>query len=163
MRLEKRIGGILFGIEAHRFVKVRGISSKLSDNEHVLMWDFDNQTVDQVLGTLRAVQEHWHLSDVYVVQSGDDRHYHAYCFTVCDFQGALMVLMNTPNIDQGFLRIGVIRGFWDLRITPKDGKPFRSVATLRSSIPPDVAPTALRNQVDYWTKPRKRDKAHGKR
>lgn len=121
---------IIFDIT--KLVEVEGVNSVMGDNQHILLWDFDEEKLDIIKLCLEQTQNLFNLSDIYIVESSPE-HYHAYCFRVCDLPQTLFILSSTPHIDMTFFKLGVIRGYWTLRITTKNkDQKFRLVHILKS-------------------------------
>jgi len=114
------VGNIRIHLSAsvQRTTQVEGINSNLPDGRHILLWDFDDNDINNVIDTMRDIQTRESLSNVYIVESSA-KHYHALCFTPVSLTDAIIILSTTPDIDKNFVRIGLMRGFWTLRISPR--------------------------------------------
>ena len=130
-----------------------GVNSKVGDDKHILMWDFDKIKKEEVLAVLAPVQYHNNLPNIYVVETKETGSYHAYCLHKTSFQLACAILSCTPYIDMTYYRLGVTRGYWTLRISPKSGRDIKLVDVLKSDVPEDVTVKDLKSFVIYETLP----------
>lgn len=140
-----------------RLQKVRGICSDLKYGYHFLLWDFDMLPLDEVEESLRFIQGRFKLPTIHIIQTAAEGGYHAYCFKRVTWPQCLYILSMTEGLDSGYFKIGVLRGYFTLRITPKirrNGKAegFTQVMRLPSHYRPDVSPDKATNLVEYWTK-----------
>lgn len=119
------IGGFRLTFSAAHITKVVGVNSQLDDGRHVLMWDFDNTTLDKVAEALKKVQTRYFLSDIHILETKENSNFAAYCFTAVSFRRALEILFATDGVCLSFLKFCVIREHLTLRVTPKGGRmPF---------------------------------------
>lgn len=128
---------IRFDFSISRIVEVSGVNSNIDDTNknHILLWDFDKVPCVEVVTSLTHVQQLYSLPAIHVIESSP-LHYHAYCFAIRTKAEAMYILSTTPHIDDVFFRLGVVRSYWTLRITPKKtGQSFRLVVDLPSTIP----------------------------
>lgn len=128
-----------------RLEKRVGICSQQFSNpeKHMLLWDFDYQPLSKIIYALLDVQEHYRLPEIYVIQSSPDS-YHAYCFVLRDFIEIIHILSATPIIDITYLRLGMVRGYYTLRITSRPNEPkFSLVVKLPSKHKNEVQATDL--------------------
>lgn len=144
--------GWRFYIALNHSVKVKGVNSKLPDYRHFLMWDFDDKGLDDVRWALQQVQKDYKLSKIYLVNTGLDRHWHAYCFKRHSWGKTLDILASTFYLDQMYFKIGVIRGYFTLRYQSKRDRDFKAAIILPSPYKEDVNPFELNNFCRYWTK-----------
>jgi len=128
-----------------------GICSNVHNDpqRHVLLWDFDNSTSEAIGRNLEIIQRKFKLSDIYLVSSSQYS-YHAYCFTAVPLVEAIHILSGTKGTDLAYLRLGMVRGYYTLRISPRQHESFRLVRVIRSDYPPNVAPDAI-TVNEYWT------------
>lgn len=110
-----------------------GIHSQITNKEdrHIIMWDFDNVHLDDLRLGLKMIQNYYCLPTIYIVESSPYR-YHAYCFASRSFLETISIISSTPYIDVNFIRLGVIRGYFTLRISPRNGKNNKLADTLIS-------------------------------
>lgn len=142
-----------FQISLKKLVEVTGINSNIDEtmHEHILLWDFDNQTLEIVTASLSKTQDYWNLPRIYIIESNKNR-YHAYCFYRAEKWLANAILSSTPCICETFFKLGVMRGYWTLRITPKrKNEGFRLVRELPSPNHEDLGLVSLMNTVKYKT------------
>lgn len=141
-----KLGRLQFKLYATILEKRVGICSQQygQPNRHMLLWDFDDvDDLASIETTLIDLRIRYKLPTIYIVQSSVNK-YHAYCFSARSFRETIHILTETPQIDMVYLRIGVARGYFTLRITPrKKDKPFRLVKTLASIYPAEMRVKAM--------------------
>ena len=129
-----------------------GVNSLLDDGNHMLMWDFDYVFSPHLpRALLRGVQEKHELPEIHVVRSSIHGA-HAYCFARRSRAEAMHILADTPGIDKMYFNIGVVRGYWTLRIQEKGDGSFRHLYTLRSPRPAEAGYGDVAGLAKYWTK-----------
>lgn len=112
-------------------------------DKHMLLWDFDNVSLDEIINALKKVQQNYYLPSIFVIKSSLVS-YHAYCFTARTFQETINILSATPTIDMAYLKLGIVRGYFTLRITPRVDEPdFKLVNTLTSGFINEMSPDAM--------------------
>ena len=151
MMLRFRIGRWRFSLNVVHVTDVAGVNSILPDGKHILMWDFDEVSLEEVKKALAEVAIKYKLPNIYILNSGLPNHYMAYCFKRVSWQKAVEILAATKHICTTYLRFGVFRGKFTLRITPKDGRRIRLVCVLESPWPEDVSIDELDSFVRYET------------
>jgi hypothetical protein len=129
-----------------------GVNSTLPDGKHFIIWDFDNVTEEKLAEALSLIQLAYSLPQLYILETGTPGHYHAYCFKTVSWSKLIQIYLATPYLDKGFLQVGFLRGYYTLRISPKNNKSIGLVRVLMSNTPETVDKTALPNTVAYWTK-----------
>jgi len=134
-----------------RIAKVIGVNSELEDGTHVLMWDFDNQVLRDVEDALRMVQTRYFLSDIHVLCTKEPYNYIAYCFSSQEWRRAVEIVAATPLVDYQFLRFGVYRSHFTLRVTPKGDREIKFKEILDGYCLPDCTPLDLKSWVRYET------------
>lgn len=145
---------VRFDFSISRIVSVNGINSNVDteNREHILLWDFDHISYSLIIKGLKFVQDKYHLSTIHIITSSLFC-YHAYCFTTVPKAEAMYIINETPYVDNVFFKLGVVRGYWTLRFTPKQHSkpPFVHIADLLSDIPENT--TVLKNLeiVSYKT------------
>lgn len=151
MRFEFTLGTWRIRASAERQVRVRGVTSELSDGNHMLLWDFDNTDLSVVCADLKRVQAEYNLPTIHILRTRESS-YHAYCFARHSWPWTLLILADTPHLDPDYFRIGVWRGYFTLRIAPKPGAPeIEHVTDLVSGHPADINPLEANRFVRYWT------------
>ncbi|GAH81032.1 unnamed protein product [marine sediment metagenome] len=133
-------------------VKVKGVNSNLPDGRHILMWDFDNVEGEDVINQLLYVQDRFKLSRIFLLNTGLDGHWHAYCFKAKSWANLLHILASTEGLDQTFFKIGIIRGFFTLRYSKKEGRGFIPAIILPSRVQEDIDPFEDLVGCEFWTK-----------
>jgi len=144
--------GWRFYIALSHSQQVKGVNSKLPDGRHFLMWDFDNVEEKDVKDALLDIQRRFRLPKIYLINTGLEDYWHAYCFKALPYPDCLRILASTPHLDPVFFKIGVIRGYFTLRYSPKKGRDFEPAIILRSRYKEDVNPYELGSFIKYWTK-----------
>jgi len=152
MRFRRDFRGWRLFISLTHSEQVKGINSKLPSGKHFLMWDFDNIGVEDVKASLVRIQNRYKLPRIFIVNTGLDGYYHSYCFKALPFSKVLEILAETQYLDQAYFKIGVIRGYFTLRYTPKRDRPFMPAFILPSVRKEDINPFELTNFCKYWTK-----------
>lgn len=135
------IGNIKFGIYISRIEKRTGICSRVyeDNNQHILLWDFDNSDLITIKHSLRNSQIAFSLPTIYIIESSPKK-YHAYCFASRSFRETIMILATVPEIDMEYLRLGVARGYFTLRISPRKNEQFKPALTLYSNNQNEISP-----------------------
>lgn len=131
--------------------KREGVASKLFDKEdkHVLLWDFDDVELEVVEASLTAIMKRYKLPKIYIVSSSPKR-FHAYSFTARTFKEVIHILSATPELDVKYLRLGMVRGYYTLRITPRKNDDFTLVKILDSYVKDEVNPLDV-STSEYMT------------
>ena len=150
---------VKFNIRSLRFIfridkiaRPIGVTSKLRDGRHILMWDFDNQLAAEVQFNLLNIQLKHSLSHIYILQSSPGDNYIAYCFNAYPFKEAFSIVGNTPGVDFNFLRFSMMREYFTLRISKTQLRPQPEGAFfLRGISEPDAGIDDLAYFVRYET------------
>lgn len=128
-KLEKRVGICSNNID-------------IKKDEHCLLWDFDETSLENIHNCLKHIQQQFRLPDIYIVESSP-HNYHAYSFTARPFLRTIHILSGTPFIDSAYLRMGVVRGYFTLRISKRHNKNIKFIECLESSFPNEMNPLDL--------------------
>lgn len=134
-----------------RIAKVIGVNSNFDEDNHILMWDFDDVSLEDVKEALKLVQTRYFLSDIHILETKPNTNFIAYCFSVEEWRRVVEIIASTPNVDLQFLRFGIYRGHFTLRVTPKGDRHIKKVATLEGLRLPDCTPADLKSWVEYET------------
>lgn len=153
MILKIRFWNWKFMFSCSQIEDIVGVNSKVGEDEHILMWDFDRGNFNHIRDEMLAVQDALTLPSIYVVRTKKTGSYHCYCLRKTSFQEACVLLSNTIGIDMTYFRLGVTRGYWTLRISPKSGRDITLVDVLESDVPEDVSVKNLKSFVIYETLP----------
>lgn len=146
-----RIGRWRFTFTIARTQEVAGVNSLLPDGKHILMWDFDESDFPTVRNSLELTQRTYDLPPIYILETKKGTNYFAYCFAKLDWRKAIEIIAFTKGVDWGFLKFGVFRGKFTLRVTPKCGRKPKLVKILPSDVPEDCFIYDLKNWVRYET------------
>lgn len=154
MKIELLNRRIRLDFSISKTVKVTGINSNVdSTNEkHILLWDFDETPYYKIVESLKNIQTDCKLPTIHIIQSSPNR-YHAYCFIAVDMPTAMYIISSTPCVDYTFFKLGVMRGYWTLRITDKkQNNLFRHVSDLISTtVVEDTSLPLMLELVKYKT------------
>lgn len=134
-----------------RVARVIGVNSTLKDGSHILMWDFDDESPDDVKDALKIVQARYCLSDIHLLCTRKWYSFIAYCFTSMPFKRTVEIIAATPLVDWQFLRFGVYRGHFTLRVTPKNNRDIVLYDRLEGCELPNCKPQDLTSWVKYET------------
>lgn len=153
MILKIRFWNWKFMFSCSQIEDIVGVNSKIDEENHVLMWDFDNVHLDILKNELQQIQFIYELPNIYVVQTKLTGSYHAYSLCKRSFREACAILTFSTYIDMVYYRLGVTRGYWTLRISEKSGRDITLVDVLKSDVPEDVTIKDLKSFVIYETLP----------
>lgn len=151
MILKLRIGHIRITFTIATVVDVLGVNSKLPDGNHILMWDFDNTQLKDVIYALKEVQQANYLPKIYILKTSEPDNYIAYCFHKCTWQDARAIVGVTRLIDENFFKWGVFRKRFTLRVGAKLGIRPKLVHVIDSMIWETADVEELRSWVKYET------------
>ena len=129
--------------------RVKGVNSKIDDQTHFLMWDFDNIPLALVQISLEQVQRTFDLPSIAILSTGKENGYHAYCFKACSFLLARTILAGTANVDLKYVALGFMRGYFTLRYSDVEGREFKPLFELPSNIKPDLSYKDANHFVEY--------------
>jgi len=146
-----RIGKWRLTFTIARVTDVIGVNSKLPDGKHILMWDFDDVPLKNVITALMDIQADYELPNIYIVNSGKPKHYMAYCFKRTDWRKAVQIVINTKHVDYAFIKYGLYREHFTLRVSPKNGRKIKHICTLPGFTEEDADIKELRSWVKYET------------
>lgn len=141
-----------FAIDYRPLKTMTGVNSLLNDGTHFLMWDFDNVSEHDVYATLEDIQVKYTLPTIYVMYSGSPLHYHAYCFYAQSFADTLHILFDTEHCDEMYRKIGIMRGYFTLRISPKGQAKFSKCPEITSRVHSNMGILDIRHFISYETR-----------
>jgi len=151
MILKLTIGKWRFTFSMAPITKVVGVNSILPDGNHILMWDFDTGSYNDVVNALWYIQGPYQLPNIYICQTGKKHGYHAFCFKRVSWRKCVEILASTRGLDWNYFKYGIYRGHFTLRVSPKHARHITYLETLRSSVPEDCKPENLQSWVQYET------------
>lgn len=128
-----------------------GVNSNLPSGDHIIMWDFDATTINDVIFELQSIQRIYKLPNIYIAETSKDTGFHAWCFKRVTFRKLVEILASTKGVDWNYFKYGVYRGNFTLRVSPKCGRVIKHKATLFSDVPEDVTVHDLKSWVKYET------------
>jgi hypothetical protein len=105
--------------------RILGINSRIGkreDDKHILLWDFDNVYIWEVLDELKKVQLYYNLSNIYIIGGDKEHSFKAMCFDQYPFWEMIGILYKTSYIDKSFYRWTVRKGQATMRISKKKGR-----------------------------------------
>ena len=149
MMLRVRFRNWRFSMVLVPVIDVYGVNSKLPDGKHFLMWDMDKIDLNTIIEDLQNTQNIYQLPNIYILESNPKGGMHAYCFKRLPFRKVCEILTYTKHTDWRYLRFGMIREEFTLRITEKYGYRPKLIYTLRSDVPEDVRLDEMRNFCLY--------------
>lgn len=91
-----------------------GFNSMTTDNKHVILWDFDNDLLKDIVECLIEIQKHLSLSDIFIISSRNG--YNAVCLDKYDRHYTFFIKSLTILSDKKHDVIGYKRNGWVLRI-----------------------------------------------
>lgn len=124
--------GVRFHLGVNLTSRVLGVNSTLADGRNMVLWDFDDVSLEKIVTELQHVQYYHALPDIHILATGVTGYYHAYCFASRQFTEVSQILLETPSVDKVFKAFGIMRGYYTLRISKKRGREFVKVMTLPS-------------------------------
>lgn len=151
MILKLTIAGWRFTWSMAPVTKVVGVNSNLPNGNHVLMWDFDESTLNYVTEALLHIQHIYALPNIYILETKAKENYIAYCFMQNSWRKTVEIIATTKGVDWNYFKYGVYRGKFTLRVSSKCGRKPRLIWTLQSEIPENCSIRELRSWVKYET------------
>lgn len=143
--------GYKIGFSIAKIERVVGVNSTLKDGNHLLMWDFDDTTLETVTQSLLKVQLKYELPRVYILETKEATNYIAYCFTRLPFLTVVSIIADTEGVDYQYFRFGVYREKFTLRVSAKGrGKP-RLVRILPGAVANQAGIEDFATWVSYET------------
>lgn len=122
----------LFGMIA-KTQTLEGVTSLLSDGNHIVMWDIEKCTLVQAQKTLAEVQKKYNLSHIYIATDNDET-FRAWCFSKVSFDVYLRILVDSLAIlDYNFFYYTVKRRKATLRTGTKNGRSAQRVVCVLES------------------------------
>lgn len=104
---------------------VVGISSRYSEdfNQHRILWDLDECTLNDACDSLMKIQEWYNLGNIEII-SDKEGSYGAVCNSIVSFKELLHILIDTELIDPLFVRYALERHEATLRLSDKANRPI---------------------------------------
>jgi hypothetical protein len=127
-----KLGNVTFFTMISKTQTLKGITSKIAQDKHIIMWDLENCTLEQAEQTLNWIQHKYNLSDIRIY-SDIKKSFRAICFNVVSFRKLLQILFDTDYVDFNFIHWAVVRGKATIRTSNKlNRKPQILVSILHS-------------------------------
>ena len=133
---------------------VDGLNSTVDpDNDkHIIMWDFDDSKLKELIDMLQCVQVVYELSDIYIYHDGKDKSYRAICFDIVPFNKLMVILLTTEGVDKDFIKWTMSKGYATQRISCKRGRYCPELLTILHNQFVDTPPVPYyMNFVKYET------------
>ncbi|MEM2675636.1 MAG: hypothetical protein QXT10_03980 [Candidatus Bathyarchaeia archaeon] len=118
---------------------LEGITSKVGEDQHIILWDLEKCTLEQAKETLAEVQYKYRLGDIWIT-SDCEGSYRAWCFSRRPFKEYLKILLDTEHLDWNFFYWTVKRGQATLRTSNKQGRPPQKVVAYLKGYEPTEFP-----------------------
>ncbi len=145
--------------------RTNGFTSYTSDGKHILMTDYDNVELEEIIKEWYFLQQLYKLSDVYVFENDRENSYFAFCLDKFNLHEAIDIIVQT-QADRGFKKAPLWYGMkrwvirWDKkgeREPPKfllrlKGKEVRERSNAHRILLNNVFGTKIRktNYFDSW-------------
>ena len=125
IEIRKRFLNRVMYIMFARVQIVSGISSRYSEdyNQHRILWDLDECTLNQACDSLMKVQNWYDLGNIEII-SDKNNSYGAVCNSIVSFKELLHILIDTELIDPLYVRYCVQRHEAILRLSDKENRPI---------------------------------------
>ena len=149
MRVSFRLRHHRFNLNVFKVQDLKGVHSLVKDDLHIPMWDFDDTTLEQIVHELLIVQSAFGLSKIYILDSGRPRHFIAYCLKRFPIRRIIQMVVATEGVCWFFLKFGILREKFTLRISAKHGRIPKCIKVLDSHVPEDVTLDDLKHFVKY--------------
>jgi len=124
-----------------------GVTSKVYDDCHVLIWDFDEAVLDHVVKILREIQEKHNLPTIYVLETSPHR-FSALCLSYHLWEEAFLIVAWTNFVDENFLKMSLKQGYFTLRVGPKGGHTPILERVLKSAKEEALGSSVVRSTVE---------------
>ena len=134
-----------------KYQTTEGLNSRLEDGQHCLMWDFDGFGFDIVRDGLNRVMKLYKLSSIYLFGSSPPDHYLALCLSRRPWIETVHIITSLPIIDKNWLRGGVARQYFTIRIGSKNGHYPEPLLVFKSDVPETVKIEDLKYYDRYET------------
>lgn len=121
-----------------KYQTTEGLNSRLADGNHILMWDFDGYGYDIVCDGLIFCQRIYKLSNMYLFGSSPPDHFLCLCLSRRPWIGAVHIITSISIIDSQWLRGGVARQYFTIRIGKKNGHFPIPLKVFKSKVREDV-------------------------
>ncbi len=133
----------LYGSKLEKRIGICSVTD-IDREKHALLFDFDETELSIIVNYLTALITKYNLPSIYVFESSPNN-YHAYSFCGRSFREVVHILTDVPNIDMKYVSMGIVRGYFTLRISPRgnDLFGFQLVAVLPSMKENEINPLDL--------------------
>jgi hypothetical protein len=137
-----KLGNVTFFFMISKTQTLEGVTSKVGEDEHIIMWDLEKCTLEQAKETLADVQYKYHLGDIYITSDAEGS-YRGWCFSRRKFKEYLKILLDTEHLDWNFFWWTVRRGQATLRTSNKQGRPQQQVVAYLKGYEPTEIPAKM--------------------
>lgn len=128
-----------------------GVNNVTRKGKFIPVWDLDSAPLGSVISNLYDTQVLFRLPRIYVLRSSRPNNYLAYCFKQCDWSKCVAVIAFTKGLDMQFLKYGVARTKFTLRVSKKHGQSPICVYTLDSGYKEDCTAKDMWEWTTYET------------
>lgn len=120
-----------------------GITNQVPNSDMVIpFWDFkENTPLDQIINSLRRIQEDEYLGDIYIIQTYPLESYRALSFEPTTWPRYIKILSGTEHIDWSYVKHSVMRGRAVIRITNKVETINKLIQVLLTKNRPSILPS----------------------
>jgi len=151
MIVKWRIKDIRITFTIAKITDVVGVNSNTRDGKHILMWDFDDTRIEDVIMSLGKIQCKHKLPDIYIYETKHNSNYIAFCFKKMSWLKALSIVAETDYVDSNFVKFSAYREHFTLRITPKQGRRLKLHTILKGFTESDATVKDLTSFTKYET------------
>jgi len=137
-----KLGNVTFFFMISSTQTLEGVTSKVGEDQHIILWDLEKCTLEQAKETLSDVQYKYHLSDIWITSDAEGS-YRAWCFSRRFFKEYLKILLETEHLDWNFFWWTVRRGQATLRTSNKQGRPPQQVVAYLKGYEPAEIPAKM--------------------
>lgn len=149
MRIGIEKYGWRFYLAINKLAPVKGMNSIHPSGKHIIMWDLDDISAQEVIDALIAVQDKFRLPRIWVINTGLPRYWHAFCYKLLSWNDVVHVLASTDGLDKIYFAIGIVRGYFTLRYSKKKGRQFQPAIILPGYGEEDIDPFEFSSFITY--------------
>ena len=125
---------------------LEGITSKVGNDQHIILWDLEKCTLEQAKETLGDVQYKYRLGDIWITSDAEGS-YRGWCFSRRTFKEYLKILLDTNYLDWNFFWWTVKRGQATLRTSNKQNRPPQKVVAYLKGYEPTEMPDKVTHVI----------------
>jgi len=156
MIIKVKIGPWLFkGLIAYT-ERVAGYNSTLRNGDHILMWDFDDLPLEDVVVEIGQIIQYFRLPCAEIFDTGKSNHWHVVIRKRVPWWLARHIVAAAEHVDKSFFLYGIWRNYFTLRFSAKNGRQPRLVMVVPGCTEPDVSWDEICSFDEYVTQRGKR-------